>query len=403
MHTSQDSDKSRAVSERPRPPQDARVDGRVPSEVRHNPPSSRGFHGDHFLDHTPQPSPGRPSDPAKEDAKPDWASAAPEMRERRETTNRRFGHHSREPDVRGRGGRGRGWDQRREYSGGRGGGRGSWDDRDGDGRDRGWGRGGRGGVRGDSSSRDGDGRVWERGVRPVVARTDHGRGGGPRGGERELWGGGEASSSSRRGASPLDGAVPAPGPSLGAAAAAAPGGIGVKPHPSPVAGTVQPSPVIGPAVATEHGDNADSHADKDDSQAPPDSAWGRSAPPPPPSPPRQDVAAGRMPRARGPSFSGANAGGEGDDIDDREAIRARDERERDLAVRQRRNADLGAKAAAGEVDPQKRGQREAQEKKEADREREKVGGRSRTLLPKRELCEFVSWDETDRKRSLARQ
>lgn len=88
---------------------------------------------------------------------------------------------------------------------------------------------------------------------------------------------------------------------------------------------------------------------------------------------------GRAQRPQGPSFSAEGMAGNGDDADDREAIRARDERERDLAVQQRRGTAerISANkppAVEAERQQQQRAQRETQEKdkKNADKESEKV-------------------------------
>lgn len=143
-------------------------------------------------------------------------------------------------------------------------------------------------------------------------------------------------------------------------------------HPSPVTAASPPSPAVGSATVTASGIANPADQSQSTKAEPPGrqgSAWGHSAPPPA-SPSRRDASTGRVPRTRGPSLSGGSNAGE--ESDDREAIRARDERERDLAVRHRRTADLGAKAA-GEANRQQHAQREVQSKKDADREREKVG------------------------------
>lgn len=379
LSAAQDSDKSRVVSDWSRPPQDARMDGRGPPEAHHNLAApSRTFQPGHSTSYTPQPSPGAPSDPTNRGTAPDAGGVPePEAHERREPASRRFSHHPRGQDGAGRAGGGRGWEERREFSGGHSGGRG-WDERPEDGRGRGgWNRG-RGMGRGESGGRDGDDKVWQRGVRPVVARSDHVRGGGDggsgRGNRREPGDGSHPRSNHRGGESPPGGppadSSPAPSPSTTAAT----GGRSLTvSHPSPVAAAPPPSPAVGSVAAAAAGivDSADqSQSAKAEPPGRQGSAGGHRAPPPAGSPSLRDAPTGRVPRPRGPSFSGGSNGGE--EIDDREAIRARDERERDMAVRQRRSADLTAKAA-GEADRRQHAQREAQDSKDADREREKVG------------------------------
>lgn len=98
-----------------------------------------------------------------------------------------------------------------------------------------------------------------------------------------------------------------------------------------------------------------------------------------PSPPRPSSA------STTPSGAGtaADDGGFASIEEDREAIRARDERERDFAVQQRRSLDLGDDKDAErqqhmlQEQQQQRDQKEMLDKKEADRERVKVNVGSR--------------------------
>lgn len=104
--------------------------------------------------------------------------------------------------------------------------------------------------------------------------------------------------------------------------------------------------------------------------------------------PGQPAVVSRHPSTRGGSTSSApstGSGGGGGVVgfsvqdEDREAIRARDERERDLAVQQRRNMEKGSGKATElprqqvlRQQPQQRGPQEAHEKRMADGEVEKV-------------------------------
>lgn len=176
----QDSDKLRAPSDRPRGPQDARLDGRTPTQQQQQQQQPRLLQssgngnaksGQHHQSPRQQPSSrGGPSGPPSDSPRTGGRGAndvavAAESPETREVAGQaqslqqqdsRFGGYRSSSATAAAAPRehegGRGFDQRREFSGGRGrgagrGGRGGWDEREGGGQGRGrggWGRGGRG-------------------------------------------------------------------------------------------------------------------------------------------------------------------------------------------------------------------------------------------------------------------
>lgn len=97
------------------------------------------------------------------------------------------------------------------------------------------------------------------------------------------------------------------------------------------------------------------------------------------------------------SAGGRNGGGgvgvSGVEEENREAIRARDERERDLAVRQRRSVDL---ASGKEVEVQRSSTRQhhgqqQQRKKEADGDVEKVRAREVRISEVAQYSRYCTW------------
>lgn len=421
MRKVEDSDKSRTlVNERPRHPpplpQDARMavaDGRahLPGKQNHEHPSPQPLQGEQSSsDHNfKSPVPIAPESVTRGAAGGPPPEVGEVVHERREPPGRRLGQSGRDHHEGGGGrGAGRGWDERREWTGGRGIGRGrGWEERrGGGGRERDWGRGGRGvvvsgrsgggrGGRGEGAGRDTDNKTWERGLRPVIARTQaHAQGG--RGHGRDPWeGSGSQASSSRRRVSHLDDEQPvSPNASMSIPAAVASASSGRDDadgggdSQSATAGDpATPSPAIAPVVetknagTTKHADRTESPAQTSVVPAPKNAPWGRQVPAPTPAqlslasrqelPVAGPVAGPIAGHPHAPPAPAVHIGGSGvgcDLDDDREAIRARDERERDLAVQQRRSVDANAKAV-GQANWQQQQQQSAQAKKEA----EKVG------------------------------
>ncbi|CAM9091465.1 unnamed protein product [Ectocarpus sp. 4 AP-2014] len=433
MRDVEDSDKLRAPSDRPRGPQDARLDGRTPTQQQQQQQqqprllqssgNGNAKSGQHHQSPRQQPSSrGGPSGPPSDSPRTggrgvnDVAVAAesPETREvggqaqSLQQQDMRFGGHRssaaaatpREHES------GRGWDQRREFSGGRGRGagregRGGWDEPEGGGQGRGrggWGRGGRGAegvfVR---DGNPGDKKVWERGVQQPVAASG-GRGGVNR---EEAWDRQpKHAPSSRRRASPLDNpptpdsspSTPAaPSPATSAASRGGGGGGGggglriAHRPPQPEASPPSPALAATAVSASPKGDSAWGGGKGTTTNTPlPQQQQQQQQHRQRPSSSHESslVASAGTSLAKGASVSGGSAGTtSGNDaaaavsLESREAIRARDERERDLAVRQRKsmkmdlNAASAPRDAAGVKQHQQRPKRDGHDKKDAEKAR----------------------------------